>query len=208
MGITSRQKRPIDRGKVDFRDSDLVIIATEGEVTEPKYFRMFRARRVQIEVLPTKHGASAPDAVLERLNKYSAQYELGDDDKLFLVIDTDNWPVRNLGNVAAECIRKDYQLIVSNPCFELWLYLHFSENIAGLDSCNSFGEAIRQMNGEYNKANLKDHLFTRERVIAATKCARSLDANRDDRWPQTTGTRVYRIIDSILSRCKLPNESD
>lgn len=208
MGITSRKKRPVDRGRVDFRDSDLVIIATEGEVTEPKYFRMFRAKRVQIEVLPTEGGASAPHAVLERLDKYSAQYELGDDDKLFLVIDTDNWPAKNLGGVAAECIRKEYQLIVSNRCFELWLYLHFADSITGLESCDNFGLAIRQINGEYNKANLKEHLFTRERVMAATERARNLDTNPDDRWPQTTGTRVYRIIDSIISRCKLPTEAD
>lgn len=38
MGITSRKKRPLKREIPHLRDTRLIIIASEGAVTEKKYF--------------------------------------------------------------------------------------------------------------------------------------------------------------------------
>lgn len=60
MGITSRRKRPLDRKIPHLRDTNLIIIAVEGEKTEKQYFEsnFFQRKRVQVKVLETKEGLS------------------------------------------------------------------------------------------------------------------------------------------------------
>ncbi len=207
MGITSRKKRPIDRERVDFKDSRLFIIATEGELTEPRYFKMFRASRIQIEVLPTENGESSPQAVFERLKKYEADFNLNEEDKLFLVIDVDRWPAKNMADVAKRCAENaNYVLAVSNSCFEVWICLHFFNDVTKFGSFQSCEALLRETHGSYNKNNLSIDWFNRENIKQAVANAKALESNARDRWPQTTGSHVYKVIEEILDESKLPNE--
>lgn len=66
MALTSRKKRPLDRGVEHLGDTRLIIIAAEGHNTEAQYFSLVDSTRVQVKVLAT--GAdhqSAPEYVLE-----------------------------------------------------------------------------------------------------------------------------------------------
>ena len=78
MQLTSRRPRPLDRRIPHLRDTRLVIIATEGECTEKQYFSIFerKSTRVQVRVLETTQGMSAPKHVLDRLRRYRREYEL------------------------------------------------------------------------------------------------------------------------------------
>jgi RloB-like protein len=71
-----------------FRDAKLFVVATEGTHTEPQYFGMFHSTRIKLELLPTENGASSPEAVLQRLKEYISEYQIKEDDQLFVVIDT------------------------------------------------------------------------------------------------------------------------
>lgn len=103
MSLTSRRRRTLDRMIRSVRDTRLVVIATEGAITEKQYFSMFSrlSPRVHIRILETPGGASAPRSVLDRLRAYREEYELGADDVLCLVIDRDRWPDESLSDVAA-----------------------------------------------------------------------------------------------------------
>ncbi len=125
MGLTSRKKRPLDRAIPHLRDTRLIIIATEGEKTEYQYFTsgIFNHHRVQIHVLRTDAGESAPRHVLNRLKEYVRETVLQYDDQLWLMVDMDRWTVAHLGDVcmkAKKGCRHDINLAVSSPCFELW----------------------------------------------------------------------------------------
>lgn len=37
-------------------------------------------------------------------------------------------------------------------------------------------------------------------IEKAIERARKLDSNPNDRWPQSVGTRVYRLVNSILGK--------
>ena len=120
-----RKKRPLDRN-IDHRaDTSLIVIATEGEKTEKQYFETFKYRRVQVKVEATEKGKSSPAHVLERLDAYVKEFVIGDGDELWLAIDVDRWEKRMLAEVTREAVQKGFSLAVSNPCFELWLLLHF-----------------------------------------------------------------------------------
>ncbi len=204
MALTKRKKRPLDRTIKHLRDARLIVIATEGTETEPQYFRMFHNTRVQIEVLPTpkdegdpKRGHSSPDAVLERLMEFEEEYQLDESDERWLVIDIDRWEPKMLDDVARSCGQQGFRMAVSNPCFELWLYLHRSDIDAGKKHTAKTLEAdLRKLLGSFNKLNLRDEDFV-EYVDDAIKRAKKLDNIPAQRWPSTLGTHVYRLVESI-----------
>jgi len=61
---------------------------------------------------------------LRRARAYEKEVKLNKDDQMWLVIDTDRWPAKTLHRIAKYCQRKGWGIAISNPCFELWLYLH------------------------------------------------------------------------------------
>ena len=178
MTLTSRRKRPLDRRQVEHRDSSLIVIATEGSKTEKQYFECFRGARVQVEMLPSEGGRSAPRWVLNRLDRYRREFQIAAQDALWLVIDRDRWEERDLSEVASECLRKDYHLAVSNPCFEVWLYLHLKE----LDEAVTYDGSIlvqllREELGSFNKSNIQSGRFS-DGIDAAIRRAEALDVPR------------------------------
>lgn len=126
MALTTRRKRPLDRRTrpEPHRDARLFVIATEGEKTEKQYFSLFRNRRCQVKIIETSEGRSAPKYVLERLKKFKKEYQLKGDDELWLMIDVDRWPEGKLAAVSSQSAQNNFFLAVSNPCFEIWLYMH------------------------------------------------------------------------------------
>jgi hypothetical protein len=99
--------------------------------------------------------------------------------------------------------RKNILFAVSNPCFELWLYLHVAECPLDKDiTSNMMEKMLRNKLGSYNKTNLDIEKF-QGLVKVACERARKLDTKPTDRWPQTIGTHVYRLIDEISNFCEI-----
>ncbi|MCX7112199.1 MAG: RloB family protein [Proteobacteria bacterium] len=196
MGLTSRKKRPLDRSVPHQRDTRLIIIAAEGRETEKQYFAQFRDTRIQVKVLPTgEDNQSSPQHVIDRLTSYREEYQIGEGDELWVMVDVDRW--KNLGEISREALQRDYQLAISNPCFEVWLLYHFQEPPQFAPACQPIEDALRGvLGGSYNKSNLIIAQFA-ERLNFAINLATKLDANPEDRWPQGVGSHVYRVALSI-----------
>lgn len=198
MSLTSRKKRELDHTVPHLRDARLIVIATEGTHTEDQYFDIFESKKVQIRVLVTEDGHSAPKHVFQRLADYKKEYQIGKDDQLWLMIDKDRWEEAHLSEVASESIKKKFQLAVSNPCFELWLYLHHDDVDSGVRiTCDELVTKLRAALGSYNKSNLDLELY-RSKERNAIDRAKALDVDTDQRWPQQTGTHVYKVVEEVL----------
>ena len=204
MSLTGRKKRPLDRKSFKLRDTSLIVIATEGAQTEKQYFEFFEACRVQVKVLPTPGegstttGCSSPKWVLQRLRQYKKEFQIGLTDQLWLVIDTDRWTPHELSDVATKSLQSGINVAVSNPCFELWLFLHHADLSSDLNGCRKISSALADHLNGYNKTKLKKDDFV-PHVETACKRAENIDISPNDRWPQTAGTRVYRLVYEILS---------
>ena len=198
MSLTSRKPRPLDRGVPYQRDTRLIIIATEGRKTEEQYFNIFRDTRIQVKVLSTgEDNRSAPNHVIDRLNSFKEEYQISNNDELWLMVDVDQWGDRNLSQIVQEASQRTYGLAVSNPCFEVWLLCHYETPKATLGNCQSVEGALKNtLGGSYNKSNL-DRSFFSGRVASAIQNAKNLDGNSNDRWPQAIGTHVYKVVNSI-----------
>ncbi|MBT7191100.1 MAG: RloB domain-containing protein [Anaerolineae bacterium] len=200
-----------------FRDFRLLIIAAEGEKTEKKYFDdlldKYPRSRIHVEVLERPDDGSDPVKVINALNDFKNEYNLRQDDELWVVVDVDRWGEK-LSEVAALCRQKGYGYAVSNPCFEIWLLLHIKD-LAEYDeeTLQEFREnrkpsrksdrtrldvELLNLNGSYNKSNLDTSPFL-PFVENAIERARSLDVMPRQRWPNDLGTRIYLIAEKIIN---------
>lgn len=203
-----------------FRDARLVVIASEGKDTERIYFKALAKEyanpRVHVHVLERSEDEknnSSPEHVLKQLNDYKTQYALEADDELWLVVDKDNWTDSMLSRVAAVCAKDAaMNMALSNPCFELWLLLHLEdatsltpeeykmwlENRRKSKNADPYLKVrLRQKLGSYHESSYDAPALV-VNVETAIERARRLDKGPDDRWPQTLGTRVYLLAESVV----------
>lgn len=122
-----------------------------------------------------------------------------------------------LSSVAQYCAQNgNLRFCVSNPCFELWLLLHI-EDIATYDrdqmltlSMNKKVNAqdtwlkkhIRDLIGIYHESEYDPMAFL-PTIDKAIIRAEKLDGSPKDRWPQSVGTRVYLLAQSIMNVSKI-----
>jgi hypothetical protein len=186
------------------RDARIFVIAVEGEKTEARYFSLFRGSRVHVEVLPAgPEGLSAPKQVLERLVKFEERFDLGEDDERWLVIDVDRQRGQFLDEVTQVARESGYGLAISNPCFELWLLLHFQEADTADTNCDAVIERLRPHTGGHNKARIRLDPYTADSIQAAVARAKALEGERDTRWPAFPGTHVFKVVEKLLQFCTL-----
>jgi len=182
------------------RDARIFVIAVEGEKTEAQYFSLFRSTRVRVEVLPAgPEGLSAPRQVLERLVTFEERFDLDADDERWLVIDVDRQRGQFLNEVTQVARESGYSLAISNPCFELWLLLHFQDADPSDTDCAAVIERLRPHVGGHNKAKIKLEAYTPERTREAIARAKALEGERDTRWPNFPGTHVFKVVERLLS---------
>ncbi len=195
MGKSNRTKL-IDRS-YNTRDAQLFIIATEGK-TEKPYFEIFQDSRIKVEVLPTgEDNKSAPEYVIERLNEFAQQYDFGEEDTLWLVVDVDRWGAKKLSSVCRQAKQKKYRLAISNPCFEVWLCLHLEDLDPNNTTCQAFEKRLRLILGSYNKSNLDTTPYV-EHIPDAIQRAKQLHPKANQNWPPTPGSHIYRVVEMIL----------
>lgn len=192
----SRRKRPLNRKIRHYRDTKLIIIATEGKHTEKQYFEIFRNPRIQVVIIENIDNKSAPRHVLNRLDEFSSEYDLNPDDELWLMFDVDRWNKKMLAEITRLALQKNYKLAVSNPCFEVWLFMHFGFPPATISTCQQVIDLIKEKLGSYNKSHLETSTY-KDKVDEAITRAESIDQNQDDRWPQNIGTHVYKVVKNI-----------
>jgi hypothetical protein len=191
----------IDRNYKE-RDTRLFIIATEGRETEKQYFAMFDSSRLKVEVLPTgADNKSAPEYVIERLDEFNQKYNLNSDDCLWLVFDVDRWGEEKLSQICREAKQKGYGLAISNPCFEVWLYLHFDDLDPNNRTCKDFEEKFRIKLGSYNKSNLNLDLF-HPNIEKAIPRAKDLHSDPQQNWTPTIGSHIYRVVELLFEIIK------
>lgn len=197
------------------RSARLVVIASEGRCTESIYFaavkEKLRAPNVHVEILSRDSNESSPESVHAQIADFMRQYNIEDDDELWLVIDRDRWHERMLSQVAKLCAQNTHlNFCMSNPCFELWLLLHLedvrkydeqtatelAENHKNKAGVTWLKKRMRDLLGSYSESSY-DATTLIPHVPAAMEIARDLDVNPADRWPQTIGTRVYKLMESI-----------
>lgn len=202
-----RKKRGYKRDipKRLLRDYKLFAIACEGGKREPEYFSLFEemSERIKVDIIEDKENEkgsnktkSAPKWVLDRAVKYIEKEGLIDEDDLWFVMDTDRWKKEQLHNIAAYCQeKKNWHIILSNPCFEVWLYLHKKSVIPDDEkaSCKKLKTAISHLDEKGY------HPFTFiPSLSVAIQNAQNIDRNPNHFMPEIGTTKVYLLGEALI----------
>jgi hypothetical protein len=179
-----------------------ILIVCEGTRTEPRYFREMRHREripVDLEIDP----GGTPKTLVERAvaSKKTAerQAKSGKDrnslyDEVWCVFDVDEHPF--LAEARQQATDNHLSLAISNPCFELWVLLHFEDQRAHIER----GQVQHQC---------REHLPRFEKEVPgetlaplyvdAMRRARELDAWHESRGTagENPSTGVYKLTERI-----------
>lgn len=216
-GLVERGIEPLTR-----RDSQisLVVVATEDTYAAKQYLDALQAHglvdrsRVEIITLPTLDGRSSLGALLDRLQDRQEKFAVRlAEDQCWAVFDVDHHQDAKLSTAAKTATSRGFRLAGSNPCFELWLLLHLTDDISGLasgsESPHGAARACEQRLHEtlqvgdprargYEKTRIGAARFAvLDRVQAAIARARALSPATGAPWPAAVGTHVYALIDGL-----------
>lgn len=177
------------------RTKRLYVVSTEGAETEPIYFQEFRPGRdgaFRLKILGNPTHKSHPIEVVQRLVEYELRERPGRNTEYWAIIDRDAWSDADLrAGYELTDARPNFHIAMSNPCFELWLWLHLRPN----RPFNDRHDCQRQLEREwlqfsksaYPAAELMHHVITAcNRAEAITKpCSGVL---------QSQGTQVSGLV--------------
>ena len=204
----ARTLRPLARQELEERDDRIFVIATEDTHAFKQYFTSLRIPRLKITVLATEGGRSAPRDVVERLRSTRSDDQLFDDDQCWLVLDTNHWisPGHIQGTLQAvsEARTMGLNIAFANPCFELWLLLHFRQLQDGevLSNCDDVVAELRKVAGGYDKSNIRPERFTWPMISSAIARAKAIDSTGAGYWPTAAGTNIYRILEELIAAAR------
>lgn len=218
--IKNYEKRPPSR------DAKKVYIFCEGKGTEPEYFRFFEglSSNLQLIVVPPESGtdplklmALAKRDMLDKENpKYLLDYLAND--TVWFVIDTDTWEEEgkiatlrefclNINNEISETYSKPsraWNVVQSNPSFEIWLYYHIFENRPNQKDVDVFPTFKAYV------GNVISGGFDFQRDPAKIQLAVYNSKRNDDRTadgtPALFTTEVYELAEVIIPFVRLQVE--
>ena len=135
--------RPLKRRVAIRKPRKTLLIFCEGEQTEPDYLDALKRQpsvreKAAVDLRVERgHGGSVPLTLVEmaRTAQRKAEEEEGEIDEVWCVFDVE-WPRNHPGLLEAvqQASQAGINLAVSNPCFEIWLILHFQDQSAWLDN--------------------------------------------------------------------------
>ena len=188
-----------------------MFVAAEGRNrTERNYLKGFMAEHENIVLRMVPQSATDPEGMAGNLASFmkEAGYSPEDGDLAFCLVDHDC----NAGKdaqiqKALKIARKHgFELVVSNPCFELWFLCHFT---AAPRNCSSSKDTVKEVmrylpqyaKGDENLyENTKSHLpdaVINAKMLEKRCLSRGLEEYRHDFHPSTA---MYRMIEKMSAR--------
>ncbi|WP_153819652.1 RloB domain-containing protein [Polyangium spumosum] len=158
--MVSRGRRDADirRHKPKREPKHRILIVAEGKATERHYFSAFRQKvknpLVHVEVARETGVPVTVVEIAKRERDIAAQRAKEEKDENLLwnevwaVIDVDEHP--NLEAAQKAATESSIRMAVSNPCFELWLLLHFQDQRAHIHR-HKAQSMMRQHLPDYDK---------------------------------------------------------
>lgn len=197
------------------------LIACEGECTEPNYInglvkhqKLIQKIAIGTEVVIVPHGATDPYGVLNELLNVPDKDRF---DEFWIVIDRDEVELKkkgygghtkeNFNKAIDESSKNGVNVACSNPCFELWLVLHFEyrdtactrEEIQkkALEKVNSIlPDKLKMQKVDDLKALESIYDLLKEKMPTARKYAEKLKEN--DIKHENPSSGMYKFLNSLI----------
>ena len=200
------------------KERPLVLVVPEGTETEKLYFQHFNSpdKNVRVEVAEnTSAGAKTDyDSLLKKAIRYSNKLKLSKrkGDSVWIVADGDvdyNTPgaaeikENALLKARIEAEKNGVSLIISNPCFEFWYYLHFEYSTGFIKDYFSMKNKLQPYLQDYQK-NKDIFEQLREKTDLAIERATHLENFHEENGESVPFklsvnpfTEVYKLVETV-----------
>lgn len=184
-----------------------LLVFCEGERTEPEYLNALKRQPAVQEVaavdvrVETAHGGSVPKtlvtiAVDARRRAVGEESEI---DEVWCVFDVE-WPRNHpdLKDAVEQARQGAIEVAISNPCFELWLILHFQDQGGWLDNADAY-RVRHRLDGSKDKG--LDPLKYMPLIREAARRAAELDERHrlnGTAFPHNNpSSGMYRLLEAV-----------
>lgn len=202
MGTDNNQ---ISRRKPTKQPNKVILVICEGEKTEKNYFQRLKEclklTSVSIKILPSPHPT--PLQVIDYAEQKAK--EVSEYDEIYCVFDRDTHKDFDKALDEAKKIKLKntiFEIIVSDPCFEFWILLHFAKitrNFSTSQSpCNALQKCktFKQHLSDYDKSNYDFDDIVANHLNTAIENANEINkTNLPTR--QTPYTEVVRLVENL-----------
>ena len=204
-----KSAKHLSRRKAKRKPYVKVLIVCEGEKTEPYYFKGIRdhygVTSANVEISGAK-GTDPASIFSFAKKRFAAEKGKGDPyDRVYCVFDKDkhqNFP-STVESIRTANPKGVYFAILSVPCFEFWLLLHFCyttnpyHSVPGKSACDQVISDLERYLPDYEKGcrSLFSELFARTQIArkrAAKVCVQTGEAQTDN-----PSTRVHELVEYL-----------
>lgn len=196
-----RRRQPFREPRARF------LLVCEGRVTEPAYFQdIRRAERgiIELEIVPVGAPKKVVERAVEMKNAAERQARLRQDvnlqyDHVWCVFDVDEHPL--IAEATQQAQANSIDLAVSNPCFELWLLLHFQDQSAHIERA-----VVQRLCREHMPGYQKTPPCEALRPLQTGAIERAIKLDKWQTARNSAGgnpsTGVHRLIQQIQAACR------
>ncbi len=190
------------RAPVSRHPKNAVLIIAEGK-TEKIFFSGIRERHSNIKIVIPNTTPTDPLNLVELcVSKIQSEgIEVEDGDLAFCIVDVDHNSRSNIEKAITLANDNNVNLIISNPCFEVWFLLHFRDLNQAMDISEVIESLNECMEGGYSKTkDYKEQLDPKreEAMKRASRLTRKAKTSEPiDYFITNPSTGIYIVIEMI-----------
>lgn len=185
------QKRPLSR---------IIRVLTEGKVTEPGYLRILERNAINVKIEIDLKDTGVPLTLVQRAREYQRMNKKKDSDfdEIWCIFDVDQHP--NIEQAIREARDNDINIAITNPCFELWLVLHYQDQTGHISNSKIQSEARRLGILKGKHLSEKGANIVRENYEEAKSRAQQLEkrhiGDNSESWANPS-SQMWKFVDRL-----------
>ena len=184
------------------------VIISGGEVREKDYFKIIshqdKFQRIKLEFISESNKLVNPTrmyelAIYKKERLASSKNEDAEPDRFYLISDVDEF-ISELIKIYPLCLKEDFRLMISNPCFELWLYYAHSCDIPNFPIPDKVAQISGKFKGWADRA-IKGGVKSKRAIFYIYPNIENAKKNyREDenRMPMLFSTNMYLLAKDLL----------
>lgn len=200
-------RRATARTKKKRREKKIILVAAEGSnKTEQIYFNEFNREQSEYRIIKAAGNNTDPAKIvsdaIKSAEKHDLNYEQGD--MVIAVFDTDFGKEKQLNEARQLAKKNNINVILSNPCFEVWFLQHFRFSTRSYRSNNEVVNDLLSRWPDYKK-NVQSYSKLENNMNIAIENAKKLEGHHrevsrtSDIVKCNPSTDVYKIVELLTS---------
>lgn len=124
----------------------VVYLICEGSETEIRYFKKFRSRDCNIDIIPISSQYKSADKLVAKVKSTIGNnlYYPDDGDVVWCVFDRDDNTNVMLTKAKQLASKENYKIAFSNPSFEIWYLFHFTKQTVPIENAEAVIKQLKK----------------------------------------------------------------